>query len=273
MSKLRVLGIFPHPDDESYSCGGTLARMAAGGADVHVLCATAGGEGRHWNGPAKRAGSLAAVRAGELTCACLELGVAPPRLLGLADGQLGETDFPAVVGLLVSELRSVRPHIVLALGADGVYGHPDHIALHHLLIAAMASAGGGERFSEAEFGAAWSPDRLYLAAFPRGMFRPMHDHMLASEYRAYFRGADPDKLGVEPHDVVAAVDIRGYAGRKLAAIACHKSQLRDGKPLSLFPDGLVRHTLATELFTLGYGAPVAGRLKSLSEDLDQEALR
>lgn len=270
---VRVLGIFPHPDDEAYSCGGTLARLAAEGAEVYVLCATAGEAGQDRRAVTDAPAALDGVRAEELARACATLGARPPRFLGLRDSGIGQVNFPAVVGDLVTEIRRVRPQIVLTLGEDGVYGHPDHIALHRLVRAAFASAPGGERFPERAHGPGWRPERLFLTAFPRGMFRPMYDHMLGSEYVAAFRQLDPDKLGVDPPAVGAAVDIRAFAATKLAAIACHASQLRDGDPHSLFPAGLVGRTLTTELFTLGGGEPIAGRLRRLTEGLSPAEAR
>ena len=265
---LRVLGIFPHPDDESYSSGGTLARLAAEGAGVHVLCATAGSAGMDLRANVAPVNDLGATRAAELACACDALCLPPPAFLGLPDGRVGDVNFSDVAGEIIREIRSVRPQVVITLGADGVYGHPDHLALYRLVVAAFGAAGGGDRFPESDFGLGWAPQRLYLAAFPRGMFRPMFDHMLESEYATTIRGLDPGKLGVEPQDVAAAIDIREFSDRKLAAIACHRSQLRDGDPNTLFPNGLVQRTLTTELFTLGAGKPVSRRLRNLSEDLE-----
>lgn len=266
---LRVLGVFPHPDDESYSCAGTLALLAEGGAEVQLLCATRGEGGQDLRPPAARNGDLGETRAAELACSCAALGLPPPRFLGLADGALGTVNFPEVVGRLVGEMRRVRPHLVLSLGEDGVYGHPDHLALFRLLIAAFGSAAGSERFPEAAFGPFWQPLRLFTAAFPRGMFRPMYEHMLGSEYTNSIRGIDPDTLGVEPAHIAAAVDIRPVAGRKLAAIACYASQLPGGDPYALFPGDLIRRTLTTELFSLAAGVPVPRRLRSLGEGLEQ----
>ncbi len=263
----RVLGIFPHPDDESYSCAGTFARLAAAGAAVTVLCATAGEGGQDLRDGATSDDALGAVRAAELACSCRQIGAAEPRLLGLPDGGIGEADFAEVAGRLVTEIRALRPHLVVTLGADGVYGHPDHIALHRLVLAAYGAAGGGDRFPADRFGEPWAPERLFFAAFPRGMFRPMYEHMLGSEYQGAIRGLDPDKLGVEPGDVAAAVDIRDFAERKLAAVRCHRSQLRDGDPFALFPGDLLRRLLTTELFTLGAGVKPSHRLKDLTDGL------
>ena len=41
----RVLAIYAHPDDPEISAGGTLARWADAGADVHVLITTRGDKG------------------------------------------------------------------------------------------------------------------------------------------------------------------------------------------------------------------------------------
>ena len=41
----RVLAVYAHPDDPEISCGGTLARWAKGGSEVHVLICTRGEKG------------------------------------------------------------------------------------------------------------------------------------------------------------------------------------------------------------------------------------
>jgi LmbE family N-acetylglucosaminyl deacetylase len=265
---LRVLGVFPHPDDESYSCSATLAMLASRGAVVQIICASAGQTGQDLRND-RGTTDLASARLEELARSCAAIGARPPRCLGLPDGKLAELDFPVTVGAIVHEIRRARPHIVVALGEDGVYGHPDHIALYRLIVAALAAAPGGERFPASEFGDEWAPSRVFLVAYPRGMFRPMFDLMLGSEYRAYFRALDPDGLGVDPAAVAAAVDIRTLAELKLAAIRCHRSQLQDGDPFKLFPDDLVRRTLTTELFSAGPGwVRPDYRLRSLDQGLE-----
>ena len=42
---------------------------------------------------------------------------------------------------LAAYLRAVRPSALVSYDADGGYGHPDHVALHHISKAAAAEAG------------------------------------------------------------------------------------------------------------------------------------
>ena len=76
ISGRRVLVIFPHPDDEAYSCGGTIARLASDGAEVTVLCATDGDAGKDRR-TAESTGALRFARCDELACSCEKLGAAP----------------------------------------------------------------------------------------------------------------------------------------------------------------------------------------------------
>ena len=41
----RALAVYAHPDDPDVSCGGTLARWAERGSEVHVLVCTNGDKG------------------------------------------------------------------------------------------------------------------------------------------------------------------------------------------------------------------------------------
>ena len=67
----------------------------------------------------------------------------------------------------------------------------------------------------------------------------------------------PSAIGSDTFDL--AVDIRGVAGPKLAAIAAHRTQLPGGDPHALFPPGIVRELLAEERFTVVGSLPAAAR--------------
>ncbi len=48
----RLMVVMPHPDDECFGCGSTIARYSAEGATVSLVAMTRGGAGL-WNGRAR----------------------------------------------------------------------------------------------------------------------------------------------------------------------------------------------------------------------------
>jgi LmbE family N-acetylglucosaminyl deacetylase len=235
--------------------GGALALAARAGVAVHVLCATRGEGGASADPTHGSAEAVAAARMEELLASCRALGAQPPRVLPYPDGGLAQVHLPEAVGEIVRVIRAVRPQVVITLGADGVYGHPDHIALHKLVTPAFRSAGGGTRFPDEVYGASWQPARLLWTAYPRGLFRPQWEHMLRSEHAAAMRQVNPDQLGVDPSEFAVTVDISSVAQVKLESIRCHRSQLPDGDPRSLFPRGIVPLLLGVEYYQHGDGIP------------------
>ncbi len=229
----------PHPDDEAYAFAGLMALAARGRWDISVHCATSGEGG---NPRGRTRAHLARQREQELTDSCLLLGSRPPEFWRLADGRLwGRPPETA----RIQPVFDSRPDIILTLGADGVYGHADHLALHSWVRDAWSVL---DRDRPA----------LLLAAFPRGLFVPQYERCLPGytlrrpsrlpgRLRRIHRPpplVEPEQLGtVAP---TYAVDIRRVREQKLAAIACHKSQLDGGDPFALFPAGIVGRLLAAE---------------------------
>src|SRR5437016_9851409 len=70
----RVLAVYAHPDDPEISCGGTLARWARDGAEVHVLICTRGEKGSQ--DPDQDPDELARLRMDEMDEAAKVLGLA-----------------------------------------------------------------------------------------------------------------------------------------------------------------------------------------------------
>ena len=249
---LRVLGVFAHPDDESFSSGGLLALATAGGAEVTVACATRGEAGA-LRGAAAHAGQpVGDVRAAELAAACQTLGAQPPRFLGLPDGGLAGVDHAsgraAGQACIAGVLADVRPHLVVTLGPDGAYGHADHLACTAWVRAAVAALAPAER------------PRLLLAVFPQGMFAPVWRRLRARPGVAIASEIAPASLGVEATAVDLRLDIRGVAARKHAALAAHCSQLPGGDPMRFLAPALPRSAMvqlmAEEWFVHADGPPL-----------------
>lgn len=112
-----TLVIAPHPDDEVLGCGGTIARLAECGVDVHVAIVTEG------KPPAFNRENVEQVRR-EMKVAHDILGVAKTHELGLPAAAL-DTEPAARINRVTDELLSeVRPETVLLPFVGDI--HLDH---------------------------------------------------------------------------------------------------------------------------------------------------
>jgi LmbE family N-acetylglucosaminyl deacetylase len=216
-----VLVVLAHPDDESFPMGGTLAKYAAQGARVTLVCATRGEAGI----PELTAEETAQVRSQELQAAAAALGLAGVRFLGYQDGQLAEADPQATVEQLVDILHAERPQAVITFGPDGISGHPDHLAIH----------------------------RFTTAAFDRAGLQALLYYLAPSEATLQGCGVVPNReLAGGP---AAAIDIADYLVTKVRAMQCHASQK---PPFTGTPEVEAERLACHEYFTLARPAAVDG---------------
>ena len=164
----RLLGVFAHPDDETFCAGGTFARYAKDGAEIMVVSATRGQAGQIRDARVGTRRTIGAVRESELRVACERLGVAQVRCWDYPDGALAETDRAGLVGDVVRLIREFRPQVVVSFGPDGAYGHPDHIAISAAATTACQQSGDPASYPDQLAGGLvpHQPDRLYYAYFP-----------------------------------------------------------------------------------------------------------
>lgn len=190
-----LLAVFAHPDDETFRPGGTLALLAWQGVRVQVLTATRGQAGSRGDPPLCSPEELSGVRERELRCACAALGLQPPMLLDHPDGRLSEAEPERVVAEILAVADELAPQVMLTYGAEGVSGHPDHIAIG--------------RFAAEAFRRATDVVALYTLAVPQSLadavaMTPVH--------------AIPDEA------MTLTVDVHPIWQAKMAAIDCHRTQ-------------------------------------------------
>jgi LmbE family N-acetylglucosaminyl deacetylase len=166
---MRLLGLYAHPDDETFCTGGTFARYADRGAEIMVISATRGQAGQIRDAGIATRRTIGQVREQELHLACRRLGVQSSRCLDYRDGALATADFATLVGELTHAIRAFQPTVVFTFGPDGGYGHPDHVVMHAAATAAWESADDATRFPEQIAGGLppHTPGSLYYAHFPR----------------------------------------------------------------------------------------------------------
>lgn len=123
-----ILGVWAHPDDETFTCGGLLAAAINNGQRVVCVTATKGEAGvqdeSRW--PAERLGEI---RAHELQQAMTILGITEHSWLDYHDGDCDKTDKEKAVAQIREIINKVRPDTILTFGPDGLTGHPDHRAV------------------------------------------------------------------------------------------------------------------------------------------------
>jgi LmbE family N-acetylglucosaminyl deacetylase len=79
-----ALVLFAHPDDAEFMCGGTIARWARDGCEVHYVVCTDGSAGS--NEPGKDRDVMRPIREAEQRAAADVLGVKTVTFLGETDG-------------------------------------------------------------------------------------------------------------------------------------------------------------------------------------------
>lgn len=189
----RAVAIFAHPDDSDVAAGGTLARWAGSGCEVHVVICTLGDKGSSKSGV--DVAELVAQRARELESAQAILGVHQIHQLDHRDGEL-ENDL-VLRRELVRIIRMIRPEVMVCPDPTAVffgehyYNHRDHRSIGFAALDAASPA-------------ARSP--LY--------FPDLGDPTTVAV--AYMSGT------LEPN---ISVDITATVEQKTEAILCHQSQL------------------------------------------------
>ena len=211
--------VVAHPDDDAYGIAGSVALHADEPSFRFVLVhATDGGQGDIRPGfPATRE-TLGEVRREECAAAWRAHGRPPDRheWLGFPDGAVGEVPFSRLVDAVARVLEEESPDVVVTSGPDGIFGHPDHIAVGAATDAAFLRYAGTGRpgfqrlvhsaISRSAFDR-WNRQRAELGLF---VFDPTRTY--------HMRGVPDEQIGIE-------VDCRPVAGRIVAGLREHRSQL------------------------------------------------
>jgi LmbE family N-acetylglucosaminyl deacetylase len=124
----RVLVIFPHADDETITCGGSLHRLSAGGSAVMLVLLTKGERGPN----ATRNGSLKDVRTREARAVTAILGISKLVQEDLGDGELRSKK--QELGMFIETfIEQEKPDLLITYDLAGLYGHADHITCSEII--------------------------------------------------------------------------------------------------------------------------------------------
>lgn len=227
----KLLAVLAHPDDESLGIGATLAKCAAGGAELSLVTATRGDAGRyrgHRPGTAPHPGreALAKIREAELRAAADVLGIRDLTLFDYPDGHLDGADPRELIDRIAAEIRRIRPDVVVTFGPDGAYGHPDHIAISQFATAATVAAASGSD--------AHAASKLYYIAWPRSTWAAYQEAF--KQLTSMVDGVERQATPWPEWSITTEIDTREFAATAWRAITCHDSQVAGYERLQALPE-------------------------------------
>ncbi|AMY05613.1 bacillithiol biosynthesis deacetylase BshB2 [Staphylococcus condimenti] len=183
----QVLVIFPHPDDETFSSAGTLARYIDNGVPVTYACLTLGQMGRNLgNPPFATRESLPEIRERELEEAAKAIGIKDLRKMGYRDKTVEFEPYEKIDGMVQSLIEELHPSLIISF-YPGYAVHPDHEATAEAVVRTVERMPKDER------------PRLQLVAFSNDAIEEL---------------GEPDVIN----------DISEYRDTKLNAFKAHASQ-------------------------------------------------
>lgn len=205
---MKIIFVFAHPDDESFSSGGTIAKLKKNGAIIKLITATKG-EGGQTNGICKKE-DLGATREKELRNAARVLGIDQIFFLGFKDETLIKISKNELKNKILKILKKEKPDIVITFDKNGVSNHPDHKTISNAATYAFMEF---SKLSKKHV-------RLYHATVPQSYIAKYRKSGL--EYKVF-----GEMIGTPDQDITTVVDIKDTYPKKIKALMHHKTQQKD----------------------------------------------
>lgn len=207
---MKVIFSFAHPDDETFSSGGTIAKLARAGHTVQLICATRGEAGEVGEPPVCKKSEIAKVRSKELENAAKILGISQIYFLGLIDGTLHKILQSKIEKPVLEILQKEKPDVVITFNKNGGSNHPDHKAIGKATTKVFA-----EYMSKAT-----KHVKLYHNATPKSFVKMFEEKGLG--YNAFGK-----VKGITDKEITTRIDTKETFDLKIKALKCHKTQHKD----------------------------------------------
>lgn len=220
-----VVAVFAHPDDETFICGGTLAKLSAAGHRVVLICATLGEMGRRMGiPPSATRESIARTREAELREACDALSVSRLELLHVRDKTVEIQPEAELAKRVLDVFEEEKPSAVITFHEE-LGGHADHCAMGR--IATLAYGSYVERGADSRlFYVAWSDNVGLFNHYPQLVQGPV------------------------------IIDVRAHKAAKLAAFRAHRTQSQLNKSIWGSDSQSTNQMSDTEVFIHSQGLPM-----------------
>lgn len=129
-SGIRILYIFPHPDDESFGPAPVIKRQVEDGHEVFLLTLTRGGATKVRHQLSLSVVEMGEIRYREMLQVAKVLQLAGMTVLDLPDSGLAELDPREIEKVVATHIQQISPHLVVTYPVHGVSGFHDHLVTH-----------------------------------------------------------------------------------------------------------------------------------------------
>ena len=127
---MRILYIYPHPDDESFGPARIISKQKRQGHEVFLLTLTKGGATKQrfkFNYTVEQMGE---VRYKEMLNVAKVLNLNGMKVLDFPDSGLKELDPREIEAAIREEIQRIKPNVVVTYPVHGISGFHDHIVAH-----------------------------------------------------------------------------------------------------------------------------------------------
>lgn len=141
---MRILYVFPHPDDESFGPARAIAAQRRQGHEVYLLTLTRGEATKVRQKLGWTLEQMGEARHRELEAVAETLDLTDLRVLPLPDSGLKELDPWTIETAIREEVARVAPHVLVTFPVHGISGFPDHIVTHFAVTRVYLELRGGD---------------------------------------------------------------------------------------------------------------------------------
>lgn len=211
MTKL-IFGLFAHPDDETFTSGGTLLMESQAGTAIHLVTLTSGNAGTNPDNYT----DLGAERLKEWHTAGTILGATSMEYFGYRDGHLDNIAMIEIIDKFENHVKKILASApddaeveFMTLDTNGYTGHIDHI------VAARAATAVFYRLQSADS----RIKRIRYSCLPESIAPTVNTDWIYMD-----KGHLADEID-------QTIDARQFHDQIVAAVTAHHSQRGDGETL------------------------------------------
>lgn len=127
---MRILYIFPHPDDESFGPAPAIAAQERRGCEVYLLTLTRGEATKQRFRLGVSREEMGEIRYREMQCVEKVLGLHGMTVLDLPDSGLKEMNPIELEEIMQKHIKKIEPDVVVTYAVHGISGFEDHLVSH-----------------------------------------------------------------------------------------------------------------------------------------------